>query len=79
LHQISQRQKTDGERAYTDGRNGTDRPAIDPAGSPSPNGERDAVYGGQESNRWHCGGTDLDDYVGDVREDGMGDVADETH
>jgi hypothetical protein len=76
-HQITQRQKTHGESAYTDGGNTANRTAVDPAGCPRTDGESDAVHGGEESNWWHGGCTDLDDYVWHVRQHGVGDVADQ--
>ncbi len=48
LHQIAQRQKADNERTYTDGRNSTDGPAVNPAGCSRTDGEGDAVHGGEE-------------------------------
>jgi hypothetical protein len=68
LHQIAQRQKTDGERTYTDGRNSTDGPAVNPAGCSRTDREGDAVHGGEESDGGHGGRTDLDDDVRDVRQ-----------
>jgi hypothetical protein len=41
-------------------------------------GEGDAVHGGQESDGWQGGGTDLDDDAWHVRQHGMRDVADES-
>jgi hypothetical protein len=70
-HQIPQRQETHGECTYTDGCNSADRPAVYPARCSRPDGEGDAMHGGEQGDGRHCGGTDLDDDVWDVRQHGM--------
>jgi hypothetical protein len=79
LHQISQRQKTQGERASADGCNSTDRPVINPAGRPSTHSEGDSVHSSKESDGRHSGSTDLDDDGRKVRQHGVRNIADEAH
>ena len=75
-HQIAQRQETRGKCACADGCNRADRPTVNPAGCSRTDGEGDAVYGCQESDRRHSGSTDLDDDARNVWQHGVSDVAD---
>ncbi|MGO9381176.1 MAG: hypothetical protein ACLP4W_03555 [Mycobacterium sp.] len=70
-----QRQETQSERTNADGCNGTDHPAVDRAGSPTPNGKRNAVHGTKQCDGRHRRGDELDDDVWDVGQHRVRDVA----
>ena len=76
-HQIAQGQEAHRERAYADGRNSADRPAVNPAGRSRTDSEGDAVHGGEQCDGRDSGGTDLDDDPWQVRQHRVCDVADE--
>jgi len=76
-HQIPQGNEAHHECSQTDECRRGNRPKVNPARAPCPDGEGDAVHGGEEGDGRHCGGTDLDGDARKVWEHRMRDVAEQ--